>query len=182
MERNLTRQRAGTRKQLFLLTIVVVVFFSPNASTQQASADVSRRAAQVGPSVTKLRKIDRERLIAAKLQGKTELMLLLVAMPGANPALAQEVVKLGASIRFREDTVDYLRVKIPTNRVDDVARLSAVQVMALDGVQMYDTSQEIPVSDQRYQGATIHSRPPDVRWPRSDDRQRGRKLSGHACA
>ncbi|MFN2408090.1 MAG: S8 family serine peptidase [Pyrinomonadaceae bacterium] len=155
----MNNRRVASAQSLVLL----LGLFSVNTFTQPATADISHGAAQSGPSVTKLRKIDRERVIAAKLQGKSEVMLLLVAMPGANPAVAQELVKLGAVIRFREDAVDYLRVKVSTNRVDDVARLNAVQVMALDGVQMYDTSQDIPVS-----AAPKSAPPPDATTPREN--------------
>jgi hypothetical protein len=89
-------------------------------------------------------------------------MLLLVTLPGTSPAVAQEVMKLGAVIRFREDAVDYLRIKLPTNRVDDVARLSGVQVMALDGLQMYDTAQDVPVAPLR------NAPPPDAATPREN--------------
>lgn len=148
---------AGHRVCLFVVLVFVVVAIK--TSVQTYSAGISRGAAQPGPSVTKLRKIDRERLIAAKLQGKPDVMLLLVSMPGNNAAVAQEVMKLGAVIRFREDAVDYLRIKVPTGRVDEVARLPTVQVIALDGVQMYDTSQEVAV------GGPKNARPPDASTP-----------------
>ena len=49
------------------------------------------RPAPVAPFVNKLRKGDRERLIAAKLQGQKEVMVLLAARPGMNGALVQEI-------------------------------------------------------------------------------------------
>jgi hypothetical protein len=103
--------------------------------------------------------VDRERLIGAKLQGKTEVMLLLATMPGTNAGVAEELKKLGASIRFREDAVDYLRVKVPVDRVDQVTGLSAIEVIALDGLQMYDTAQEIPVDGPK------NARSPDAATP-----------------
>ena len=151
----MNKTRIATAQSLVLL----LGLFSVNTFTQPATADISRGAAQPGPSVTKLRKVDRERLISAKLQGKTEIMLLLATMPGANAGVAEALTKLGAAIRFREDAVDYLRVKVPVDRVDQVARLSAVEVIALDGVQMYDTVQEIPV------GGPKNARPPDAATP-----------------
>ena len=104
---------------------------------------------QSAPAVSKFRKIDRERLIAAKLQGQREIMVLLAAMPGANASLVGELEGLGGVVRFREDTVGYLRAKMPVDRVYDLARLSSVQVIAIDGVQMYYTSQELPVDKAR---------------------------------
>ena len=139
--------------------LLMLVMFSVETSNRQFAADLSHRAVQAGPSVTKLRKVDRERLIAAKLQGKSEIMLLLVSAPGSNPAVVREVTSLGAEIRFREDAVDYLRVRVAIDRVDDVARLSAVQVTALDGVQMYDTLQDQSV------GGSKNAPPPDAATP-----------------
>ena len=132
---------------------------SINTFTPRSLADVRRSPRQAGPPVTRLRKIDRERLIAAKLQGKSELMLVLASTPGSNPSVAKEVTTLGASIRFREDEVDYLRLKAPVDRVDEIARLTGVEVLAVDGVQMYDTSQEIPASGSK------NAQPPDARTP-----------------
>ncbi|HEY2964345.1 MAG TPA: S8 family serine peptidase [Pyrinomonadaceae bacterium] len=86
-------------------------------------------------------------------------MLLLASMPGRNAELARELATLGALVRFREDSVDYLRVKVPADRVADVARSSAVQIMAVDGVQMYDTSEELPVDELKRTPAPNSSTP-----------------------
>lgn len=113
------------------------------------AAEVSFRRNQSGTPVSKLRKVDRERLIAAKLEGKTQVMVLLASTPGANASVVRELTSLGGEVRFREDTVDYVRAKVPVDHITDVARLSAVQVIAVDGVQMYDTSQQIPVDESK---------------------------------
>lgn len=119
-------------------------------------ANSDRKAA--APSVNKLRKGDRERLIAAKLQGKKEVMLLLAAKPEMNATTAQELASLGAVVRFREDAVDYLRARVPIDRVATVAQLSSVETVALDGLQFYYTSQDIPVSQ-------LKTPPPDKNTP-----------------
>ncbi|HKS10993.1 MAG TPA: S8 family serine peptidase [Pyrinomonadaceae bacterium] len=137
-------KRAGTiGKQLF---VCVVCLALTHTLLQPSAANSKHRSVQSGISITKLRKVDRERLIAAKLQRKNEIMLVLAAKTGTNAAVAREVTMLGAAVRFREDTVDYLRVRVPIERVDEVARLNNIQVMAIDGVQMYDTSHDMPVS------------------------------------
>jgi hypothetical protein len=163
MERHLNITKApNPGERVCLIVVLLLAVVSLGSSLQTSSADVSRGAAQPGLSVVKLRKVDRQRLIASKLEGKSEVMLLLVSMPGTNAAVAREVTNLGAVIRFREDAVDYLRVKMPTNRVDDVARLTAVEVMALDGVQMYETVQELSVA------ASKTASPPDAATPREN--------------
>src|ERR1700754_2953854 len=112
-----------------------------------------------GRAINKLRKIDRERLVAAKLEGKSEIMLVLAAKPGMNPLMAREVTSLGAVVRFREDAVDYLRAIVPIARVDEVARLSSIDAIAIDGLPFYSTSQNIPVSPWRKRP------PPDATTP-----------------
>ena len=109
--------------------------------------------------VNKLRKVDRERLIAAHLQGKKEIMLLLAAKNGMNASLARELTSLGAVLRFRDDDVDYLRVKIPLARVVEVGQLNSVEVLAVDGLQLYNTSHELTTAQSK------KTPPPDINTP-----------------
>lgn len=151
-----TKRAAVIEKQL----VVSVVFLAlTHTVLQPCAANSKRRSAQSGTTVAKLRKVDRERLIAAKLQRKSEIMLVLAAKSGTNSSLVREITNLGAVVRFREDTVDYLRVRMPIERVDEAARLNNIQVMAVDGVQMYDTSYEMPV------GQLQKTSPPDTNTP-----------------
>ena len=126
-------------------------FVQPCAASSQPSARPG--------SIAKLRKVDRERLITAKLQRKNEIMLVLAATTGTNASVVQEVTSLGAVIRFRDDTVDYLRVKVPVDRVDELAQLNNIEAIAVDGVQIYKTSQDIPV------GQLKKTSPPDANTP-----------------
>lgn len=143
------RNVATARKRSSMVLAGVLMFGLALTPVQNYAADVFRRPVQSPPAVSKLRKIDRERLIAAMLQGQKEIMVLVASMPGANASVVREFADFGGSVRFREDTVDYLRAKVPVDRVDDLARLSSVQVVSVDGVQMYYTSQELPVDKAR---------------------------------
>lgn len=140
----MTRKRAAVIKIISVLCLVTVS---------------SARPASSGPAVNKLRKIDRERLIAAKLQGTSEIMVILAARPGKAASTAQAIVNLGGVVRFREDVVDYLRAKVPIDRVDEIARLNSVEVIAIDGLHFYYTSQDMPVSPSRKRP------PPDATTP-----------------
>lgn len=151
-----TKRAAALGKSL----VVCVVLLSVTSTFLQPSrANSKRRPVELAPAVTKLRKVDRERLIAAKLQHKSEVMLVLAAKTGTNAAVVREVTARGAVVRFREDSVDYLRVRVPIDRVDDVARLSNIEVMAVDGVQMYDTSHNMPAAQ------LPKTSPPDANTP-----------------
>lgn len=139
----ITRRAGVIEKQL----VVCVVFLALTHTILRPCAANSRRSsAPSGTAVTKLRKVDRERLIAAKLQRKSEIILVLAAKAGTNASVVREVTTLGAVVRFREDTVDYLRIRVPIDRVDEIARLNNIEVLAIDGVQMYDTSHDMPVA------------------------------------
>lgn len=125
----------------------------------QTVAHTDRRHTAAGSPINKLRKGDRERLIAAKVQGKSDVTLMIAAKPGMNAVAAREITDLGAVVRFREDAVDYLRARVPLDRVSEIARLNSVEVMAIDGFQFYFTSQDLPVS------RPIKNPPPDANTP-----------------
>ena len=106
-----------------------------------------------------LRKIDRQRLIAARVNGMKIETLLIAARPGTNAAVAQHVTELGASVRFREDSVDYLRVNAPVERLAEIAELPEVEVAAIDGPQMYYTTQDMPAKTR------VQTAPPGANTP-----------------
>jgi hypothetical protein len=135
-----------------LLVFYVVLIGLAHVAIQPCAANAKR-----GPAtpLTKLRKIDRERAIAAKLRNKKEVMLVVAAKPGMNAAVVRESTNFGAVVRFREDSVDYLRLKVPVDRIYEIAGLSTVEVVAVNGVQLYKTSQDIPV------GRSKATPPPD---------------------
>jgi hypothetical protein len=152
-----TSKRAAGFSKRFVVACMVFASCA-HGFVPRGAANAFRKRTQAAPAVNKLRKADRERLIAARLQGKKEIMLLLAANPGMNASTAQELTNLGAVVRFREDTVDYLRARVLIDRVDDVARLSSVEAVALDGLQFYYTSQDMPVSQSKQP-------PPDANTP-----------------
>ena len=142
-----------------LLIVCVVLLGLAHMVIQPCAANAKRGAA---PPPTKLRKVDRERAIAAKLQNKKDVMLVLAAKPGMNAAVVRQATNIGAVVRFRQDSVDYLRLRVPVDRIYDIAGLSTVEVVAVDGVQLYKTSQDIPV------GRSKETPPPDKNTPREN--------------
>jgi hypothetical protein len=74
------------------------------------------------------------------MQGKTEAMLVIASLPHGNEELAAQVKVLGATVRYRDDDVDYLRIKIAIERVEEISSLRGVQALALDGSLFYKTS------------------------------------------
>jgi hypothetical protein len=65
-------------------------------------------------------KDDRGDLATAHARGDTAVTVIIAAMPGATGQLAQTIQRMGGTIRFRDDQVDYIRARVP---VDSVERL-----------------------------------------------------------
>lgn len=68
----------------------------------------------------------RGELAAARARGDTMVTLVIAAMPGANVRAAKLAGQLGGTIRYRDDVVDYLRVRIPVDSVDRLVRDASV--------------------------------------------------------
>jgi len=62
----------------------------------------------------------RGELASARARGDTSVTLVVAAMPGRNAKVVELVRRLGGTVRYRDDDVDYLRVHL---RVDSVDRL-----------------------------------------------------------
>ncbi|HET7700550.1 MAG TPA: S8 family serine peptidase, partial [Candidatus Limnocylindria bacterium] len=97
-----------------------------------------------GGGSSKLGHHDRELLATARANGESTVMLLIAAAPGQNGAVASAVTALGGTVRYREDNLDYLRVKIAIDLAERVA--------ALKGVDAADVDEVIPLDDPRPDG------------------------------
>src|SRR5689334_10979010 len=84
------------------------------------SASVSAQLAP--PRRPFLFKDDRDDLASARVRGEREVTVVIAAMPGANPQLVRVVTGMGGTIRVRDDNVDYLRARVPTDSVERLAR------------------------------------------------------------
>jgi len=60
----------------------------------------------------------RGELAAARARGDSGVTLVIAAMPGANAKAAVLAKRLGGTVRYRDDDVDYLRVHLPVDSVD----------------------------------------------------------------
>src|SRR5262249_10018422 len=84
-----------------------------------------------------LRKGDRARLAGEYAGGSTEVMLLIAAKQGANASLVREIEGRGGKIRYREDSVDYLRANVPIAQVEKIANLDSVQCINVGDDTIY---------------------------------------------
>ena len=115
-----------------------------------------------GPAGSGLSKEDRARLIDLKEKGTNSAIVLIASKTGANRTVADGIRKLGGTIQYRDDDLDYLRAKVATSKVDAVAALAGVQALELNSV--------IPLPDPRPDGAVTPTpqTPPSASTPNNN--------------
>jgi len=118
-------------------------------------------ASTAGPAATMpaLSKHDHQLLAQERASNKPTVMLLIAAKPGAVSSVASAVRSLGATIRYREDTLDYLRIIVAVDKVEAVARLPGVQAVSVDEVVPLILPPATPAADP------VQVAPPDANTP-----------------
>jgi hypothetical protein len=140
----------------------------PIAVLAVTSAVAATMVASTGPAIgasntrNQLGKHDRQLLAEARAEGKSTVTLLIAATKGANKTVIAGLTKLGASVRYREDSIDYIRAVVAIGKADAAANLSGVQAADLDEV--------IPLDDPRPQGqeAPTPQTPPSAATPNNN--------------
>ncbi len=89
-------------------------------------------AAPGGGKKDRLSQQDRELLAEARGRGDRTVTLLIAAQPGANSTVAGGLAGLGATVRFRDDDISYIRADVPTRQVEAAAALNGVEAVELD--------------------------------------------------
>lgn len=92
-----------------------------------------------GGGTSKLSKHDRALLAQAIVNGESTVTLLIASTPGANKKVATGIEGLGGTVRYREDTINYISAVVPTDKVEAAS--------ALNGVQALDLNEVIPLED-----------------------------------
>lgn len=93
-----------------LLAPMALPISAHDADAQSRSVDPPRRPF--------LFKDARGEVAAARARGDTTVTLVVASMPGQNARAAALVQQLGGTIGYRDDDVDYLRVRLPVDSVD----------------------------------------------------------------
>lgn len=93
-------------------------------------------AAQAAPAarVNALSKHDQQLLSDAQAVGKSSVTVLIATQPGAATSVVTSVRSLGGTVRYRDDTVGYVRAIVPTSQVTALARATGVQSLSLDEI------------------------------------------------
>lgn len=116
---------------LVVMLLLIAVLAVPVLGAQEDS----------GPGITGH---DRELLAEAEAQNQQTITLLIVAKPGRGPAVAAAVAAKGATVRYRDDQLGYLRVVAPIAQAEAIAKLTDVQAV--------DVNEVIPLPDPRPDG------------------------------
>jgi len=90
---------------------------------QAASAQIPRR--------DWLFKDARSELAAARVRGDKDALLVIAAMPGQNAALAKTITAMGGTVQYRSDDVDYIRARVPLEKVESLAADRAVHSFSI---------------------------------------------------
>jgi hypothetical protein len=81
-------------------------------------------------------KDSRQSLAIARAQGRKEVAVLIAAKPGAAAAVAADAKRLGGDVRYRDDEIGYLRIRVPIDNANALAESAGVQAATVD----YDDS------------------------------------------
>ncbi|MGI8737859.1 MAG: S8 family serine peptidase [Candidatus Eremiobacter antarcticus] len=78
-------------------------------------------------------------LIARSLaEGRVKIELLVAGEPGQSAALIPILINQGAMVRYRNDDLGYVRVRIPIGRVQAIANLTGIIRINVDGADQSD--------------------------------------------
>ena len=101
--------------------------------------------AQQGNGKGQLSKHDRELIAEARANGKDTITVLIAAQNGQNRTVANGIASLGGTVRYREDSIGYIRAILPIGQADAAAKLAGVLALDIDEI--------IPLDDPRPDGA-----------------------------
>src|SRR5512134_1462204 len=96
---------------MFSIVLVLVMVFSA----------VGPVYAQSGNGGGGLSKYDRALLAEAIANGESTVTLLIASTPGSNNKVANGIQKLGGTVRFQENDINYISAIVPTDKVEAVA-------------------------------------------------------------
>lgn len=119
--------------------------------TSSSSGTTSRLTDQP-PHQPRLGKHDRARLAWLVSEGRQTASLLIAYRPLTGDVLVQRLGALGGRRRYQSDSLGYLRIDIPTDRVLEAAEVPGIDAINLNGTQVYGASVEATEGVQRPRG------------------------------
>lgn len=80
----------------------------------------------------KLFKNHRMLLALSAARGEKDVLILIASRNGSNASVVDEIKSLGGEVHYREDSVDYLRARVPLTSVEKLAAFEGVESLDLD--------------------------------------------------
>jgi hypothetical protein len=118
-------------------------------------------AANSGPD--KLYKHEYALIALSRLRGDKDVVILVAARTGRIAEAVEEFTKLGGEVHFRADDVDYLRGRLPVDKVVKLSLSSSVESLDIDvDVDRFNPEQDFPPEAEK-----PSSVPPDPDTPLS---------------
>jgi len=133
-----------SQRRLRLATVALVALVALTALTLAA-------AAATGGKGGKLSKEDRAAIAAGIANGNASTTLLVATAQGGSKSVAAAIGALGGTIEYQDDALGYLRVRVPADKADAVAKA--------DGVQAAEVDKVIPLDDPQASGVDPASTP-----------------------
>jgi subtilisin family serine protease len=99
----------------------------------------------LGSGPGKLSKQERALVAEAKVQGDSMIVVMIAARPGTANAVVSGIESLGGRVGYKDSQLDYVRARIPIDKVDAASKLA--------GVQALDVDELVPLPDPRPEGA-----------------------------
>ncbi|MFL6136759.1 MAG: serine protease, partial [Frankiaceae bacterium] len=135
----------GRRTRRALVLVALGGLLTTSATSLALSSTAS--AAAGGQTAAKLTKHDRELLAGARADGASTVTMLIAAQPGQGSTVASGLASLGATVRYRDDDVSYLRARVPIGKADAVSKLAGIQTANLDETVALDDPAADPGTD-----------------------------------
>lgn len=124
------------------------------------------------PRPSPLFKDARQLLAIARADGRAEVMLLVAAVPGGAPDVARLAEQLEGDVRYLDEEVDYVRVRLPIDRVSAFVESDRIESVTLDygereafRVTPGVGGEGLPMQEGMTQEATAPQAAPDTVWP-----------------
>lgn len=147
----MTRLSRSTRLLSWLLVASLVATFTYVGAGLATAQSHDKKA-------SKLDKPSRERLIGAIAKQDPTVMLLIATDAGAAGGVVSELGGLGASVRYLDSDLGYIRASVPTANADAATRLAGVRAAEIDFI----VPLELPAPEF---GATDPDSPPEATTP-----------------
>jgi len=121
------RTRLARVASLSLTSLVAISLVLSASFTADAAKSEKAKSGKFGLH-------DRELLAAARTNGESSVTLLIAASSGQNRSVASAIEGLGGIVRYREDSLDYLRARIAIDKAEQVADLKGVDAVDVDEI------------------------------------------------